>query len=743
MRPKQTPSSENRPSPPKAERSPTGRLPEKLPAMFGRYRLLKVLGRGGMGAVYLAHDTQLDRPVALKVPFFTASDGPQVMERFLREARAAATLQHANVCPVYDVGQIDGLHYLTMAYIEGRALADVLQTQKKPVALRQAAALVRKLALALAEAHRKKVIHRDLKPANVMLTKRGEPVIMDFGLARRGGEAEARLTQAGAIMGTPSYMPPEQARGDPDEMGPACDVYSLGVILYELLTGQVPFKGDPIAILGQLLTEPPKPPSTLRSDVDPKMETICLKAMAKKPEDRFASMTEFAAALADYLKATEQTLAAEGPAAELPFAETAGQTQLAACQEERKSGCGSVLAVLLALLSLAGAGGAIYYLATNKGQFQVELSDPKATVEVKVDGVAVPIPSTEQPLALNPGEHQLEVTGAGYLPFTKSFTIQRGQPEVVRVTLVPNMGRVRFQVSDPHIKLNLTLDGKPVSVEDAIAGLSLPAGKHTLEGRPLVFVPFTLPFEVKPGGEEVLPICLSWHPKGLASGTIAAPDLAKVKPLYQDLFDEPAKSGLPVGANAYDSIRSYKDGRYLLEVKRTNSFATVPLPTGSKDKNALAPSQTPASIACRLVGSCDQPQGQWGLLVSNGAFQAAMNRVQVLVTTTGSLSVRVHNGGAGGGGDLPELTFPHAKVKEGVKNQNALLIVLRGRFLELYANGVAVHDPIVLDWEILNPHVYLTARSGPQKVVAEFEEVTIWSGSEVVPPKRSATRIRP
>src|SRR5262249_8135318 len=128
---------------------------------------------------------QLDRPVALKAPTFTAGD-PQARERFLREARAAATLQHPNLCPVYDVGEIDHTLFLTMAYLEGRPLSEVLRSNRKPIQERQAAALVRKLALALAEAHRKKVIHRDLKPANIMLNPRGEPIIMDFGLARRG-----------------------------------------------------------------------------------------------------------------------------------------------------------------------------------------------------------------------------------------------------------------------------------------------------------------------------------------------------------------------------------------------------------------------------------------------------------------------------------------------------------------------------------------------------------------------------
>ncbi|HZV07987.1 MAG TPA: family 16 glycoside hydrolase [Gemmataceae bacterium] len=283
---------------PKAE--PSSKLPTKLPAPFGRYQLQKLLGRGGMGAVYLAHDSQLDRFVALKIPLFAPEEGSQLLARFYREARAAATLHHANVCPLYDVGEVDGVPYLTMAYIEGKSLAAYLRG--KTLMPRQSALLVRKLALALHEAHKKGVIHRDLKPANIMLDKRGEPVIMDFGLARRESPGDARLTQMGTVLGTPAYMPPEQISGNTEAVGPACDVYSLGIILYELVTGRLPFHGDSMAMLSQVLLEEPPPPSKFRADLDAELERICLKAMAKKVEDRFASMAEFASALQEYLR---------------------------------------------------------------------------------------------------------------------------------------------------------------------------------------------------------------------------------------------------------------------------------------------------------------------------------------------------------------------------------------------------------------------------------------------------------
>ena len=255
-----------------------------------------------MGSVYLAQDTHLERPVALKVPDFGKHKDSEARRRFLEEARTAATLDHPYLCPVYDAGEIDGQLYLTMAYIEGQSLAALIGDEGWPQ--RQVAALVGKLALALQEAHTRKVIHRDLKPANIMIKTTGgrrEPVIVDFGLARRDNPQEQRLTRMGQVMGTLAYMAPEQIRGNLNEIGPACDIYALGVILYELLTGRLPFNGSGLAVAAQILTESPVPLSTHRSDLDPALEATCRQAMARTIEDRYASMAELAAALTGFL----------------------------------------------------------------------------------------------------------------------------------------------------------------------------------------------------------------------------------------------------------------------------------------------------------------------------------------------------------------------------------------------------------------------------------------------------------
>jgi tetratricopeptide (TPR) repeat protein/predicted Ser/Thr protein kinase len=284
----------------------------QLPAQIGRYRIKKLLGTGGMGSVYLAHDSQLDRPVALKVPKFTGDDAAVALERFHREARAAATLNHPNICPVYEIGEDRGTHYLAMAFVEGRTLAQVLDPGKR-LPQRQAAVLLRKVALALIEAHKRGILHRDLKPSNIMINQRSEPVIMDFGLARRVNAQDARLTREGMLLGTPAYMPPEAISGDGPEPGPPADIYSLGVILYEMLAGRLPFEGTATQVICRIMVDEPPRLSQFRPDVEPALEAICHKAMARKVEDRYPRMGPLAAALYDYL--TGEATVADQPAA--------------------------------------------------------------------------------------------------------------------------------------------------------------------------------------------------------------------------------------------------------------------------------------------------------------------------------------------------------------------------------------------------------------------------------------------
>jgi eukaryotic-like serine/threonine-protein kinase len=271
-----------------------------LPVIPG-YEIIQELGRGGMGVVYLARQVSLNRTVALKMILSGAYASAQDLARFQTEAEAAARLKHPNIVQIHQVGEHEGRPYMALEYVDGASLARDLSGTPWPG--RRAAGLVETLAGAIEHAHRQAIVHRDLKPANVLLTKEGSPKITDFGLAKIVAGGGPTLTQSGAVMGTPSYMAPEQAAGKGNQIGPAADIYALGAILYVLLTGRPPFKGEtPLDTLLQVRSQEPLSPSRLQPKVPRDLSTICLKCLHKERHKRYATAQDLADDLGRWLR---------------------------------------------------------------------------------------------------------------------------------------------------------------------------------------------------------------------------------------------------------------------------------------------------------------------------------------------------------------------------------------------------------------------------------------------------------
>jgi serine/threonine-protein kinase len=271
---------------------PTG---NDFPRDFGPYELIREIGRGGMGVVYEARQKGLDRSVAVKMILSSHLASPELVRRFQAEAKAAARVRHSNIVHIHEVGQLDGQDFFAMEYIEGQSLAQ--RIAQGAVDVPTAVRLVATIARAVEHLHQQGIVHRDLKPSNILLDAEQQPYVTDFGLARVFAPG-SEMTATGIIAGTPSYMAPEQASGRRDAIGPATDVYSLGALLYELLTGQAPFHGEtPLDTLMDVLSGDPILPRTVNPHIPRGAELICLKCLEKLPENRYAS----AAALADDL----------------------------------------------------------------------------------------------------------------------------------------------------------------------------------------------------------------------------------------------------------------------------------------------------------------------------------------------------------------------------------------------------------------------------------------------------------
>jgi tRNA A-37 threonylcarbamoyl transferase component Bud32 len=432
---------------------PVPDLPPEL-ANHPKFRIVRQLGKGGMGVIYLAEHRVLDKPVALKVLNAGVLDNPQALARFLQEAKAAGALDHPNIARAYDADQAGELHFLVMEFVEGMSLAQVLE-QRGQLPVVQACHYVRQAALGLQHAFEKGMVHRDIKPPNLMLTPKGLVKILDFGLARVRDERKKvapRLTRLESFMGTPTYVAPEQAV-DARRADTRSDIYSLGCTLYALLAGRPPFVGHSLTeIVMAHIEQEARPLPELRPDVPAELSAVVAKMLAKDPAQRFQRPAEAAQALAPFIKKAKSPEHRDLAPAEMaiapdPFAFTTDVAPVprrgpGSRAPARFRGRRLFVIATAVLFLLAGLlGPAVYRIATDKGELVIETDNEDVEVVVSKGGEVVKIIDTKsgQHVTLNSGDYELALKGGqeGLKISPGKMTLKRGDTKLATIERPP------------------------------------------------------------------------------------------------------------------------------------------------------------------------------------------------------------------------------------------------------------------------------------------------------------------
>ena len=582
-------------------------MAEQEPRVLGdRYEIHQRLARGGMAQVYLARDRSLDRPVAVKelVPEF-ATD-PSFVERFRREAQAAANLSHPNIVGVYDWGTQDGTYFIVMEYVDGPSLSQVIR-RDGPLHPRRAAELAGEVAAALGFAHSRGVVHRDVKPGNVLLTATGQSKVTDFGIARALSSPDDDLTQAGSVMGTATYFSPEQAQGLP--VDPRSDLYSLGVVLYEMVTGRPPFSGDtPLAIAYKHVQDQPAPPSTIVPEVPRGLEAIIMKLLQKRPDDRYPSAEALRADLNRYLDGdlTAAERALTGTAAGVAAAGVAAAGVAAAAttvqpavdpgtvqpiedvdggpDDAPKSRTGlfvGVIAVLLAILA-----GLLFWFASSLRTDTVAVPAliglPRAAAQKLLDDAGLEAKFTEEPNATVAAGLVISQDPAAKTDVDKGSTVEVVVSTGVERVEVPDVvGKPRAEAEAALTAAGLKVTVNEVESEEAATGTVIaqnPAARTEVDRDSMV----TLDVAKSPGEETVPDVAGQNLQNAQAQLRAAGFKIAATK----EAASATVASGLVISTDPAGGTTAKKGAAVTITVSTGVEQVSVPNVVGQTETNA-------------------------------------------------------------------------------------------------------------------------------------------------------------